>query len=192
MEGRERFQLRFTGIGRLVARPAGTGQWSCWIVVSPTTVEVRMGWVFHAAIPRSSILSASEYHKRVPVTIGVHGSRRRWTLNGASTGLVEIVLDPPVRARACWVLSASLKDLIVSARNLCGQTTLAGLVTPRAPRGRVRNHPGRPGDQTPHLPRASDPAAPHGRMKEQGRSKEPYTKEPYIRVCALKSTSRRS
>jgi hypothetical protein len=52
-EGTERFQFRFTGIGRLVSRADGTGPWAPWIDVSPTTVDVHMGWVFHAAIPGS-------------------------------------------------------------------------------------------------------------------------------------------
>jgi hypothetical protein len=129
MEGSERFRFRFTGIGRLVSRADGSGPWTSWIDVSPTTVDVRMGWVFHAAIPRGAIVSASEYHKRVPVTIGVHGSRGRWTLNGASTGLVEIVLDPPVRARAWWVANVALSRLIVSVED---PQRLILAVTPRA------------------------------------------------------------
>jgi hypothetical protein len=38
------------------------------------------------------------HHDRV-TRWGVHGWRGRWAVNGSSKGMVELTIDPPVRAR---------------------------------------------------------------------------------------------
>jgi hypothetical protein len=50
-----------------------------------------------ANAPRASIVSA-EHGDDVRMTRGVHGWRGDWLVNGDGTGIVELLLDPAVRA----------------------------------------------------------------------------------------------
>jgi hypothetical protein len=74
-------------------------------------VRVRMGWAFRADVPRRSIRDAG----RVPnaISIGVHGLRGRWLVNGASGPLVALSIEPPAPARVCGV-PIRLRELTVS------------------------------------------------------------------------------
>ncbi len=82
-----------------------------YLDLGPDTIRVRMGWGFRADIPRTSIRAA----RRVgdSVSIGVHGWRGRWLVNGASGPLVALQLEPQVRARAVG-FPIRLRELIVS------------------------------------------------------------------------------
>jgi hypothetical protein len=78
-------------------------------------LRVRMGWAFRASIPVRQIASVEP--RQGPVGgIGVHGWRGSWLVNGATTGLLTIAVDPPVRAWAVGipihlhVLTVSLDD----------------------------------------------------------------------------------
>lgn len=79
------------------------------------TLRVRMGWAFRAEIPVHQI-SAVAPRQGFPGGIGVHGWRGRWLVNGATTGLLVITIDPPVRAWATGIpvhlrqLTLSLED----------------------------------------------------------------------------------
>ena len=67
--------------------------------LTSTELDVRMGWAFHARVPRSSIRSAAP-SRDVPWAIGVHGDLHGgWLVNGSATGIVLLTLDPPARAR---------------------------------------------------------------------------------------------
>jgi hypothetical protein len=92
-----RFPVRFTGPNRALAA-IGITRANSWVALSPTTVEVRMGWAFALRAERSSVRSAWPDHDRV-LAWGVHGWRGRWLVNGSSDGLVRIELDPPARGR---------------------------------------------------------------------------------------------
>jgi hypothetical protein len=74
-------------------------------------VRVRMGWAFGAELPRASIRDV----RRVPdaISIGVHGRRGRWLVNGASGPLVALSIEPPASARVLAV-PIRLRELIVS------------------------------------------------------------------------------
>jgi hypothetical protein len=75
------------------------------------TLRVRMGWAFRATIPRRQIVDARGRGGLVG-GIGVHGWNGRWLVNGATTGLMTIAVDPPVRA---WVVvPVKLKQLTMS------------------------------------------------------------------------------
>ncbi|HEX5615436.1 MAG TPA: hypothetical protein VFZ83_09815 [Acidimicrobiia bacterium] len=69
------------------------------VIVSDDTVEVRMGWAFSARIPRSAITRVAA-HPPIRYAIGVHGWRGSWIVNGTTGNVVDIAIDPPVRARA--------------------------------------------------------------------------------------------
>ena len=75
-----------------------------------------MAWGFSADVPRSAIADARRWEGRRPLSIGVHGWRGRWLVNGSRQGLVVIDVDPPHRARVAGV-PVSLRELIVSVEH---------------------------------------------------------------------------
>ena len=76
----------------------GMHRGNAYVEVSPEVVRVRMGWAFDVSIAGSAVRSIAEDHGRV-WGWGVHGWRGEWLVNGSSSGLVRIAVDPPVRAR---------------------------------------------------------------------------------------------
>lgn len=69
-----------------------------YVEIDGDTVRVRMSWGFASAFPRSSVRRAVR-RDDAPWSIGVHGFRGRWIVNGAAGPLVELALDPPAAAR---------------------------------------------------------------------------------------------
>lgn len=109
-----RIPILFTGLNR--ALPAlGLTRSSSYVEVGPGEVVVRMGWAFHAVVPRTSIRAAAHDHDAV-WGWGVHGWGGRWLVNGSSSGLVRIDIDPPARARTAGV-PVSLHTLRVSVED---------------------------------------------------------------------------
>lgn len=106
-----RFPILFTGLSRGMT-VFGLRRNNSYADVGHDTVSVRMGWAFRATIDRSSIVSVAEDHNRV-LGWGVHGWRGRWLVNGSSTNLVRIEIDPPARARVTGV-PVRLRTLRVS------------------------------------------------------------------------------
>ena len=92
------FAIRYTGINRPLLRLLGLGPSRSGVKVEDEGVTVRMGWAFLACFPRSSVRSIAHDHRRV-WEWGVHGWRGRWLVNGSSSGLVRIELEPPQRGR---------------------------------------------------------------------------------------------
>lgn len=64
------------------------------VEVDSTMLRVRMAG-FHLDIPRSSVRSAIRSTRQTRGTIGVHGGRGRWLVNGSHNGLVELTIEPP-------------------------------------------------------------------------------------------------
>lgn len=87
--------FRVLGMG-----PARSGVW-----VGKDSVRVRMGWGFRAEFPRRSV---REVRPDVGAVAGwgVHGSRGRWLVNGSSSGLVRLEIEPGVRA---WVTGVPVR-----------------------------------------------------------------------------------
>jgi hypothetical protein len=76
-------------------------------------LDVRMGWLFQVRLPRTSITSAREDHRRV-YGWGVHTSfRGRWLVNTASQGQVRLTIDPPARGR-CTGVPVTVRELRLS------------------------------------------------------------------------------
>jgi hypothetical protein len=89
------------------------------IRLTPTELDVRMGWAFHARLPRSSIRSATP-SRDVPWAIGVHTDLRSgWLVNGSATGIVQLTLDPPVRARSMEI-AVTVKRLALGLQDPAG------------------------------------------------------------------------
>lgn len=93
----------------------GSGRRSSRVVVGPTDVQVRLGIAFRGTFERSSIRSASRWRGRV-IGWGAHGWNGRWLVNGSSSGIVVLQVEPrgsgrvlgfPVKVRE---LALSLED----------------------------------------------------------------------------------
>ena len=95
----------------------------CYVDVDDTHVRVRMGMWFELDTERSVVRSAEPDHERV-LGWGVHGWRDRWLVNGSSSGIVRLTLDPSARA---WMGPVPLR-----VRGVAG---VGG--GPRRPRGRA-------------------------------------------------------
>lgn len=106
------YNLSYGFFSRVLLTLVGLGKGSSYVILSADSVRVRMGWAFSAEIPRSSILGAHIRAERV-LSRGVHGWRRRWIVNGSTSGLVSITLDPVATARV-WPFRVTLKRLTVS------------------------------------------------------------------------------
>jgi hypothetical protein len=108
--GSARIPIRFGHLKPLFTL-LGITPGSSHLDVASDRVRVRMGWAFGAELPRTSIRSV----RRVPnaISIGVHGWRGRWLVNGAAGPLVAVAIDPPAPARVLGV-PIRLRELIVS------------------------------------------------------------------------------
>ncbi|MGB0969690.1 MAG: hypothetical protein ACPGVG_01825 [Mycobacterium sp.] len=96
-----------------LAVPLGLGPKRSDVSIRDDTLHVAMGWGFSADIPLASVMDARLCHDRV-FALGVHGGwRGRWLVNGSSRGIVELTIDPPVRARVMGV-PTTLRVLMVS------------------------------------------------------------------------------
>jgi hypothetical protein len=124
-------------------RPLMTAFGAGWkvprVTMSSSTVDVRMGWAFHATIPREAVASARPLNRgelrgpfRISVLRGVNYWPRTALVNGAGTGLVEITLN---RSKWVWLgpLKAPMRRLIVSAEDQSGLVAELNPTTPRSP-----------------------------------------------------------
>src|SRR3954451_3251237 len=88
-----------------------------YLEIGVEQVRVRMGWSvtrhaqFRTEFSRTSIRSLRRV--RDSLSIGLHGWRGRWLVNGAAGPLLALKLDPPARARVFGV-PIRLRELIVS------------------------------------------------------------------------------
>jgi hypothetical protein len=120
----QRFSFSY-GALRLLMTLIGLGPGLSRIEVRPAEVVVRMGWGFRATVPRQSITRAYE-DESPKLSIGVHGFRGRWLVNGSSFGIVTIEVDPPCRALAVG-FPVKLKKLQVSAEDPSGLVAAIGM-----------------------------------------------------------------
>jgi hypothetical protein len=74
-------------------------------------VRVRMSWAFRARFDRANVTSVRPY--RPCVSVGVHGFRGRWLVNGANRPIARITFAEPVRARVIG-FPVALRELLVS------------------------------------------------------------------------------
>jgi hypothetical protein len=89
-------------------------RWS-YIEIDGDTVRVRMALAFRARLTRGDI-SAVGSHRPV-VSVGVHGWRGRWLVNGANRPIAQITLALPVRARVLG-FPVRLRELLVSVADV--------------------------------------------------------------------------
>ncbi len=133
------FPISFDRPSRIPMTVLGTGPKVSRVKVSPSTVDIRMGWAFQAAIPREAVASARSLNRdelrgpfRLSVLRGVNFWRGTALVNGAGTGLVEIMLDRPERVRL-GPFPAQMRRLVVSAEDESGLVAALSTGTPRSP-----------------------------------------------------------
>lgn len=120
------FSISVDRPSRALMTAFGAGQKAPRVTMSPSTVDVRMGWAFQATIPRDTVASARPLDRselrgpfRLTVLRGVNYWAGTALVNGAGDGLVEITLGRPKWVRL-GPLRAPMRRLIVSAEDQTG------------------------------------------------------------------------
>jgi hypothetical protein len=96
-----RFPIRFTGANKAMVL-LGVVPEHCRVEVDEGEFRVLMAWLFQLDVPRANVRSAARDDGRV-LGWGAHGWRGKWLVNGSSSGLVRIELDPPGHGRVAGV-----------------------------------------------------------------------------------------
>jgi hypothetical protein len=104
--------IRFTGLNRAMAI-IGILPRHSQVRVTASSLDVRLSWAFRARIPLASVRRAVPDHGRV-WGWGAHGWRGQWLINGSSSGIVRIEVEPAVRAWLMLVVPVRLRVLRVS------------------------------------------------------------------------------
>ena len=93
------FAIDYSDMGRIslwTDTLLGGGPGRGGVELNSTVLRVLMPG-FHLHIPRASVRSATRSALRTR-SIGVHGGRGRWLVNGSYNGLVELAIEPPCYA----------------------------------------------------------------------------------------------
>jgi hypothetical protein len=113
------FAIDYSDMGRISLRSEirrGGGPGRGGVEVGSTMLRVRMAG-FHLDIPRGAVRSVTRSAYQTRGTIGVHGSRGRWILNGSHDGLVELAIEPPcytTREASTLFLKMKVSSVIIS------------------------------------------------------------------------------
>jgi hypothetical protein len=84
----------------------------CRVEVDASELRVRMAWAFRLDVPRMSVRSVALDDRRA-WGWGAHGWRGTWLVNGSSSGLVRIELDPAGHGRVAG-FPAHVRVLLVA------------------------------------------------------------------------------
>jgi hypothetical protein len=91
------FAIDYSDMGRVslwTDTRHGGGPGRGGVVLDSTMLRVLVPG-FRLDIPRASVRSATRSARRIGRTIGVHGGRGHWLVNGSYNGLVELTIEPP-------------------------------------------------------------------------------------------------
>lgn len=86
-----------------------------YIEIDGGTIRVRMSYAFRARFTRGDISEVRT--NRTVLSIGVHGFRGRWLVNGAHRPIARITFALPVRARVLG-FPVQLRELRVSVHDV--------------------------------------------------------------------------
>jgi len=135
------FPVSFDRASRVPMAVLHTGPKVAWVRVSASTVDIRLGWAFRATLAREAVASARPLSGglsqlpppfRLSVLRGVNYWPRTCLVNGAGTGLVDIILDPPKWVRLGF-FRAPVRRLIVSVEDPAGLVAALNASQSRAP-----------------------------------------------------------
>jgi hypothetical protein len=96
------FPLSYSPFNAVMFRPIGLGSARSGVWVTDDNVRVAMGHIFRVQFARTAVRSIGPDAATVDGW-GVHGWRGVWLVNGSSTGIVRLGLEPGVRARVLGV-----------------------------------------------------------------------------------------
>jgi hypothetical protein len=85
-----------------------------YVQIDAETVKVRMGWAFRTRFPRSNVTDVA--NRRPVVSIGAHGWKGRWLVNGAHRPIAVIRLGQPARGRVVG-FPVTVRELWVSVED---------------------------------------------------------------------------
>lgn len=94
----KRFGISYGSFNRALLTVLGMGPERSHVTVSDDTVTVRMGWAFRSDIPRTAVTSSRLDDDKI-WGWGVHGWGAKWLVNGSSSGVVRLDLDPAVPSK---------------------------------------------------------------------------------------------
>jgi hypothetical protein len=86
-----------------------------YIEIDGGTIRVRMSYAFRARFTRGDISEVRT--NRTVLSIGAHGFRGRWLVNGAHRPIARITFALPVRARVLG-FPVQLRELLVSVADV--------------------------------------------------------------------------
>jgi hypothetical protein len=99
------FAIRYTPAFVPVFRLLGLGPARSGVWVGRDSIRVTMGWGFRAKIACRSVREIGPDSGTV-LGWGAHGWRGRWLVNGSSSGLVRLEIEPGARA---WVMGIPVR-----------------------------------------------------------------------------------
>ena len=82
-----------------------------YLRIEGDVVKVRLGWAFRTKFRRRDVTDVANH--RPVLTIGAHGWKGRWLVNGAHRPIARITLALPARARVLG-FPVRLRELLVS------------------------------------------------------------------------------
>lgn len=109
------FRIAYAPGMRQLLGVLGCGPGLSGVLVTEESVRVWMGWAFRVTIPRSAI-AVVEPEERSLLSVGVHGWRGTWLVNGSRRNLVRIELGVGVHARVIGQ-KAALTTLVLSVED---------------------------------------------------------------------------
>jgi len=86
-----------------------------YIEIDGGTIRIRMSYAFRTRFTRDDISEVSTH--RPVVSIGAHGWRGRWLVNGAHRPIARITLALPARARVLGI-GVDVREILVSVHDV--------------------------------------------------------------------------
>jgi hypothetical protein len=106
-----RFPIKYSRLWTWLLRSMFLPRRLAYIEIKGNDVRVRMSYAFRARFSRGDV-SAVGTHRPV-VSIGVHGWRGRWLVNGSHRPIARITFALPVKARVLGI-GIHVRELLVS------------------------------------------------------------------------------
>jgi hypothetical protein len=106
-----RIPIRYSRAWRWLLTIVGIPRSAAYVHVTGDDVKVCMGWAFRVVFSRLDVIEVID--QRSVVSVGVHGWRGRWLVNGANSPIAAIRLSRPAQARMLG-FRVEVRELMVS------------------------------------------------------------------------------